>query len=244
MSQYIVQHARELNVCKDFIVLAGDGAGANLAAAVANEMRSVIRLQVLINPALQMVNFATPSYRDFSEGFQLPGITCPDKEISNWMRYGNISPHLKPAMENNLHVSLQVYEYLSAFDGSRRRLTLPLNITQRPTLYNKAENDSSTLHFNGLILDPRFNPMFHPDLRQVADAYIITSQYDVLRDEAAIYTQRLQESGVKVKLQHYWHGFHGFFLFAGGGWIELKESQKAMDHLVQFLNSELLASET
>jgi acetyl esterase/lipase len=236
-TKYVVQHAKELNVCKDLILLAGDGAGGNLATAVAKEMTHLIKLQILINPALQMVNFATPSYQDFSEESYLPGITSPDKEISNWIRYGDISSDLKPAMANNLHISLHHYRLFSGFVDSRKRLPLHMNVTNRQTIHNTEHNVSVTSRLDELVLDPRFNTMFVPDVKNVAAAYIITSQYDVLRDEATMYGQRLQENGVKVVFQHYWHGFHGFFLFAGGGWIQLSESQKAMRDLVAYLGT-------
>uniref|UniRef100_A0A0B6ZXF3 Alpha/beta hydrolase fold-3 domain-containing protein n=1 Tax=Arion vulgaris TaxID=1028688 RepID=A0A0B6ZXF3_9EUPU len=244
VTKYIIEHTRELSVCKDLIVLAGDGAGGNLAAAVANKMSSLIKLQILINPALQMVNFATPSYQECSDEFLLPGITSPDKEISNWMRYGDINSDLKQVMENNLHISLESYDIFSGYVDSKNRLPVHLNITQKQTIHNLGHNDSVTSQFDRLVLDSRFNPMFTTDLQNVSEVYIITSQYDVLRDEAIMYGQRLQENGVKVTLQHYWHAFHGFFLFAGGGWIELKESQKAMKHLVNYLNTELLGLQT
>ena len=86
------------------------------------------------------------------------------------------------------------------------------------------------------VSDHRFCPMLTDDISGVTDAYIIVSQFDVLRDEAIMYAHRLLDSGVAVQLRHYRNAFHGFFLFAGGGWITFEESVKALSDLVDYLN--------
>ncbi|KAK3732048.1 hypothetical protein RRG08_026435 [Elysia crispata] len=240
VTKYVINNARDLHVCNDMVVVAGDGAGGNLAAAVANEMSSLIRMQILINPALQMMNFATPSYQDFGKESLVPGITSADKEITNWIRYGGLAPELVPHLANNTHISLHHYNFLSSYVDSEKRLPPDLGVTQKKTIHNSVHNKSLTSRIEELILDPRFCPMFASDVRHIAQTYVITSQYDVLRDEGIMYAQRLKESGVKVNLVHYWHGFHGFFLFAGGGWIQMEESKKAMDDLVKYLHTNIL----
>ncbi|RUS80102.1 hypothetical protein EGW08_012148 [Elysia chlorotica] len=244
VTKYVINNARDLHVCNDMVIVAGDGAGGNLAAAVANEMSSSIRMQILINPALQMMNFGTPSYQDFGKDSLIPGITSPDKEITNWLRYAGLAPELLPQLAMNAHMSLHQYNFLSGYVDSEKRLLPALGVTQRKTIHNSVHNESLTSRIDELILDPRFCPMFASDVRHIAQTYVITSQYDVLRDEGIMYAQRLQESGIKVNLAHYWHGFHGFFLFAGGGWIQLEESKKAMDDLIVYLHTNILRTAT
>lgn len=57
VTKYVSMNARTLNVDPSFLMVAGDGAGGNLAAAVARKMASKIFLQVLINPALQVITY-------------------------------------------------------------------------------------------------------------------------------------------------------------------------------------------
>lgn len=238
VSKYVVQHANELNVRPDSVLVAGDGAGGNIAAAVANEMTSLIRLQILINPALQMMNLATPSYQ---EKHQLAGITSMEKELTNWMRYGNIDSSLRGAILNNTHVSMHHYHYLSHYLDSSKRIPSHLsNVTSKTTSHNKLSVQDVSDRIDPLILDSRFNPMFTPDVRNSPPAYIITAQYDVLRDEAIMYGERLKENGVSVQSRHYWKGFHGFLLLAGGGWCTYDESQKALADLIAYLHADLL----
>uniref|UniRef100_A0AAZ3SML9 Neutral cholesterol ester hydrolase 1a n=1 Tax=Oncorhynchus tshawytscha TaxID=74940 RepID=A0AAZ3SML9_ONCTS len=51
------------------------------------------------------------------------------------------------------------------------------------------------------------------DVRAAA-AYIVTCEYDVLRDDGLMYTRRLQDAGVAVSSHHYDDGFHGALSFA------------------------------
>lgn len=57
-------------VNKDLVAVAGDSAGGNLAAVVAQELRTEpgLRHQVLVYPVMQALVGSTPSYREFAEG--------------------------------------------------------------------------------------------------------------------------------------------------------------------------------
>lgn len=50
-----------------YVIIGGDEAGGNMAAALALEFRSKIYMQILLNPKLQMFDFLTPSYQDRSK---------------------------------------------------------------------------------------------------------------------------------------------------------------------------------
>jgi len=60
------------------------------------------------------------------------------------------------------------------------------------------------------------NPLISPilftrdDLLGVADAYIVTCQKDVLRDEGIAYVEKLRNCGVTVKHDHYERAVHAF----------------------------------
>jgi len=86
-TSYAAQHATELEIDGSRLVVAGDSAGGNLAAAVSLKARDEtanagsgpnISLQVLIYPAIE-ADFTTSSYHDFAEGF---GLTA---ETMQWM---------------------------------------------------------------------------------------------------------------------------------------------------------------
>nr|KAG5713087.1 hypothetical protein BaRGS_021881 [Batillaria attramentaria] len=242
VTKYVVQNAHQLGVRKNAILVAGDGAGGNLAAAVALALRDKLTMQILINPALQALNFGTPSYQDNAR--LLPGITSAEKEATNWLRYSGASPHFLPALLSNEHVSHSIATRLHPHLNSRKRLPGYLNLTKRHTLSSRRGQPRVTQVMDGHVTDPRFCPMLVDDLKGVANAYVIASHYDVLRDEAVMYAHRLLESGVKVKLKHYRQAFHGFFMFSGGGWLTFQDSVTAMDDLVAFLNMHIFGIHT
>lgn len=63
--------------------------------------------------------------------------------------------------------------------------------------------------------DPRASPLLVPDfaLRSLPKAYILTCEYDVLRDDGIMYATRLRAAGVDVTHEHYDTGFHGALMF-------------------------------
>merc|ERR1739838_1209811 len=65
------------------------------------------------------------------------------------------------------------------------------------------------------IADPRASPLLVPGdtLRSLPKAYVLTCEYDVLRDDGIMYVTRLRAAGVEVTHEHYDAGFHGALMF-------------------------------
>lgn len=51
------------------------------------------------------------------------------------------------------------------------------------------------------LTNPDFAPMMQSDLSDLPRALIATCEFDVLRDEGAIYAHRLKEAGVRYWLR-------------------------------------------
>jgi len=80
--------------------------------------------------------------------------------------------------------------------------------------------------------DPRVCPLRMPTLRRLAPAFVVTAEYDVLRDEGERYADRLREDGVDVEEVSYAGQPHGFVNFdfpaaklaheVIGGWLRAR----------------------
>ncbi|XP_071798594.1 neutral cholesterol ester hydrolase 1-like [Asterias amurensis] len=213
-----LRRLEEFNVDPARVAIMGDSAGGNLAAAVAQRLTfdpkyeglPKLKLQVMIYPALQAFDFQLPSYQQ-NGGYStivLDGYMM----VEFWVIYLNNKPHLTSAMLQNKHTTQQAkmspkikkllsHDYIPA-EFKQSGYTAPPMVEGDQALYEE-------LHSG--LMNPDFAPLMREDLQGLPEAYILTAQFDVLRDDGIIYAKRLEEAGVKVTWKHYKKGFHGMF---------------------------------
>lgn len=83
--------------------------------------------------------------------------------------------------------------------------------------------------------DLRASPLRAGDLEEVAPAIVITSGFDVLRDQGIAYAEKLKEAGVKVTYRCYDRLAHGFTAMTGA----VPAAKRACEEIARDLHSAL-----
>ncbi|XP_020494346.2 neutral cholesterol ester hydrolase 1-like [Labrus bergylta] len=202
----------------DRVAVSGDSAGGNLAAAVSQEIAmddtlSVkFSVQALIYPAVQALDFNTPSYL---QNEHMP-IVYRSLAIRLWLQYLGVDLSLVPQFITNKHSSLQ---HTHIDPELRARLDWTVLLHPKYKKNYKAviveKGSQGAVKEVPEMLDVRSSPLLAgPEvLAKCPRAYVLTCEHDVLRDDGMMYARRLQDAGVTVTNHHYEDGFHGCFSF-------------------------------
>ncbi len=149
---WAVCHVSSLGADASRLVVAGDSAGGNLAAVMAQAARAhgpAIAFQLLVYPVTDH-EFTSASMEENATGYYLT------REMMRWF-YG---------------------------------------------LYLNHEREGA---------DPRVSPLRETDLAGLPPAYVMTAEYDPLRDQGDAYAAAMAAAGVTVQARQCPSLFHGFF---------------------------------
>ena len=86
---------------------------------------------------------------------------------------------------------------------------------------------------------PESSPLSAEDVRGVAPAFVMTAEYDTLRDEGEAYARRLVQSGNPVQVRRYLGTIHGFFTMQA----ILQVAREALRDAGAFLRERLIVTE-
>ncbi|GMT16400.1 hypothetical protein PFISCL1PPCAC_7697, partial [Pristionchus fissidentatus] len=245
--EYIIENGKAIyGVDPRKIVLMGDSAGGNAVAAITQrrrERKAVPKIlgQVLLYPLLQLSDVQTYSYRQHKRELSGLAFIDPLTSVHYHLWYAGIDMNAHPeyarAALTNGHVNeaakklrdeLMDYSVLPAeFRNDVGGTDLPV-----PTQPNK----ELMAQIGPFLTNPDFAPFMRRDLSNLPSALVVTCEYDVLRDEGAIYAHRLKKAGVTTQWSHYKHGVHGMFNFP-----KLKITQDALNEIKDWTMTLLLA---
>uniref|UniRef100_A0A8C2F090 Neutral cholesterol ester hydrolase 1 n=1 Tax=Cyprinus carpio TaxID=7962 RepID=A0A8C2F090_CYPCA len=199
------------------VAVSGDSAGGNLAAAVAQQVSIPIKfkVQALVYPVLQALDFNTPSYQ---QNTNMPILDRP-MVLRFWLEYLNGEQKLVPALLANNHTALDQGQEIAAAKAKTdwtKLLPVAFQKSYKPVF--PLQGDPKLLEKLPGLLDVRAAPLLAETkvLKAVPPAYIMTCEHDVLRDDGLMYATRLEEAGVDVTVDHFEDGFHGCLSFAFG----------------------------
>ncbi|CAH1266829.1 NCEH1 [Branchiostoma lanceolatum] len=236
-TKYFLHHPGEYGVDPARVGVAGDAAGGNLAAAVALKLAQEssnnvcpLKLQALIYPALQALDFQTASYRT-RETPWLDAFT----PASHFNLYLNGNDSWAEKFVSHSHISDQVKTSRFAAYVDRHLVY--------PSLPQMTPRDDAVIDLPEEIkdiLNPYFCPLMAGDsqLAGCPNTCILVCEFDVLRDDGIMYAKRLGKVGVGVKLEHFEKGFHGILNLTTKP-MEFQVGKEVMKSLVSLLNENL-----
>ncbi|XP_042317018.1 arylacetamide deacetylase [Sceloporus undulatus] len=241
VAKYFLQRSvlEQYKVDPSRVCISGDSAGGNLAAAVTQQLlddpdvKVKLKIQMLIYPALQTIDLNLPSYQ---ENENMP-ILPKSLMLRFWSEYFTTDLSLMEAMEINQHVPPEfshLFKFVNWSDWLPERFKKN-HVYTFPTPGNPKLGQK----YPG-FLDPRAAPLLVEDikLRGLPLTYVITCQYDVLRDDGIMYVSRLKKAGVPVIHEHLEDAFHGLLMFILSP-LSLTRAQMAVNNYIEWLNKNL-----
>jgi acetyl esterase len=79
--------------------------------------------------------------------------------------------------------------------------------------------------------DPLISPLFATDIEDIPPAFVLTAEYDCLRDEGESYAHQLGQAGNRIELKRYPGAIHGFITLAGISRL----AREAIDDIAAYL---------
>ncbi|XP_054251008.1 arylacetamide deacetylase-like 4 [Indicator indicator] len=220
------------------VIVCGDSAGGNLAAAVSQTLAGrsdlpKLRAQILIYPGLQALDFNLPSYH------QNRGVPLLFRERAAFfaLQYLNgHALHMQEVLEGS-HIPpdmrLKYRKWVSP-DNIPEKFKVRGVKPLRPTDFI-AEVYETVKRF----CEPNLCPLLAEDsvVHQLPESFILTCEYDVLRDDGLLYKKRLEDNGVRVTWYHLEDGFHGIISLYDYCGFSFPSGKRGLDSVVNFLKS-------
>ncbi|XP_044308294.1 arylacetamide deacetylase-like 4 [Varanus komodoensis] len=233
---HFLKNAEDYGVDPNRIIIGGDSSGATFAAAtcqylVARNDLPKVRAQILLSPFLQAVDFNLPSYQQ---------------------------NHSIPPLFKKRAIKLGFLYLTGKFvdlDGIMKNAHVPEELKEKYGKWISADYIPDEFKIRGYVplvpapfseklyeickeaLDPMFSPLLAEEstISQQPEAFILTCEYDVVRDDGLLYKKRLEDNGVPVTWLHIKDGFHGMTFGIDYGLMEFPSTPKIFQHLLNFL---------
>ncbi|XP_064620607.1 arylacetamide deacetylase-like [Lineus longissimus] len=237
-TKYFIENANSLNVDPNRITVMGDDAGGNMAAAVALKLRSdeikiKPKLQVLIYPLVQAIDYHLPSYMEKTHF--MPEILTTKKVVTFLMSYMGVQNDtmVEEFMRNDhtsAHVKQHYYKHTDVENLPEEFIPEGFKPAART-----GGNIEISRRYEAFYLNQYFSPLLAEDHTNLPSAYILICEHDVTRDDGMLYAKKLGKGKVSVKVEHYKRGFHGMLSLVG----DFKIADKMMDDIAEYLLEKL-----
>lgn len=218
------------------VVICGDSVGGGYGALISQVLvgRSDlprIRAQVLIYPVLQVINLQLPSYQ---QNQNVPFLT-QKLMLTCLFRYLIVDFSWQDAVLSGAFIPPEVWKKYSKWlsrDNIPKRFQRP----GCPPVFPAPFNEDAYLE-NQHFLDVEISPLLRDDetLARLPEAFLVSCENDILRDDTLLYKKRLEDQGVPVTWYHVEDGFHGVLILFDKQPLSFPCSLKTMNAVTTYI---------
>ncbi|XP_063001317.1 arylacetamide deacetylase-like 4 [Elgaria multicarinata webbii] len=235
---HFMKHAEDYGADPDRIIISGDSFGGLLAASICQIIAlrddvPKLHSQVLIYPSLQAVKFNLPSFR---QNAHVP-LLIQRQFVTFALKYIQKNVTLLDAVLGGTHVPKDIkIKYSKWLDTEN----IPEEFKVREIQASGPRHSFGDLaELIDQLCGPLLSPLLVEDaiIRQLPQTFILTNQYDVLRDDGILYRRRLEDNGVPVLWHHIEDGFHGNLNLFNYWLLEFSCCKGGMDSIVNYIRS-------
>ncbi|XP_075762531.1 arylacetamide deacetylase-like 4 [Pelodiscus sinensis] len=235
-ARHFMMTAEDYGVDSARIIICGDSSGGTLTAAVCQALVSRTdlpkpRAQIMLYPFLQALDFNLPSYQ---QNGSVP-LLLRNRAVALGLQYLNKDLSLMKGILEGSHVpkdlKLKFGKWLSPDN-------IPVEFKTRGYKLHVPSSYSEELHTMAKqAFEMTFFPLLAEDaiVCQLPEAFILTCEYDVVRDDGLLYKKRLEDNGVPVTWYHAENGFHGMLFLIDYGVVSFPCGKRAMGSVVNFI---------
>ncbi|XP_066493554.1 arylacetamide deacetylase-like 3 [Tiliqua scincoides] len=209
---HFLKHAEDYGVDLNRIIIGGDSTGSTYSTVLAQELVTRVDLprfqaQILLYPFLQALDFNLPSYQQYHSTPTLP------KKLAGQLSLRTLGKKVRDmdALMKNAHVpEVMRVKYSKWISADLIPVEFKVKASEPPLL---APFSEELYEVCKSAFETRFSPLLADDeiIQQLPETFLLTYEYDFLRDDGLLYKKCLEDNGVPVTWYHIKDGVHGIF---------------------------------
>ncbi|XP_042334579.1 arylacetamide deacetylase-like 3 [Sceloporus undulatus] len=234
---HFMKHAEEYGVDSGRVIICGDSFGGLLAASVCQMLVGrndvpKIQAQMLIYPFLQSVKHSLPSYM---QNAKTP-LLNKRQMVKLALKYLQKNVSLQESILQGAHVSKAVKAKYSKW-LSHDNIPDEFKARECKALAPPSHPFGDMQELIDQLCEPMLSPLLAEDaiFQRLPDTFILTAQYDVLRDDGVLYKKRLEDNGVPVSWCHVEDAFHGFVNLINLGFLSFSCGKRGVSSIVNYI---------
>lgn len=231
-----MKHADDYGVDSSRIIISGDSFGGGVAAHICQLLAGrsdlpKVYAQALIYPVLQALDLSLPSYQQNRRSPILwrrivPFLCCyfmnkPTSFVDDILKNSYVP-----------EATRQKYQKWVSADRIPERFKARGYTPPQPSPFNPRLHDEMKV-----LLTEMCSPLIAEDavISKLPQTFLLTCEFDVLRDDGLLYVRRLTDNCVPVTWSHVEEGVHGIALLYGHRFLSLPTANRIVHDFADFI---------